>query len=49
MININYFMKKNKKLLKFAQIIFSTYIKNKEINNLSFEIIRNCKHIKNYH
>ena len=32
------------KLLNFAEIIFSTYLKNNEINNLSFEIIRNCKY-----
>ena len=38
------FYEKNKKLLKFAEIIFSTYLKNNEINNLSFEIIRNCKY-----
>jgi len=38
------FYEKNKKLLNFAEIIFSTYLKNKEDNNLSFEIIRNCKY-----
>ena len=38
------FYETNKKLLNFAEIIFSTYLKNKEDNNLSFEIIRNCKY-----
>ena len=38
------FYEKNKKLLNFAEIIFSTYLKNKEDNNLSFEIIRNSKY-----
>jgi len=38
------FYEKNKKLLNFAEIIFSTYLKNKEDNNLSYEIIRNCKY-----
>ena len=33
----------NKKLLKFADIIFSTYLKYEKENNLSFEIIRNCR------
>ena len=42
--NYKSFYKTNKKLLNFAEIIFSTYLKNKEDNNLSFEIIRNCKY-----
>ena len=42
--NYKLFYEKNKKLLNFAEIIFSTYLKNKEDNNLSFEIIRNCKY-----
>ena len=42
--NYRLFYEKNKKLLNFAEIIFSTYLKNKEDNNLSFEIIRNCKY-----
>ena len=42
--NYKLFYEKNKKLLNFAEIIFSTYLKNKEDNNLSYEIIRNCKY-----
>jgi len=42
--NYKLFYEKNKKLLNFAEIIFTTYLKNKEDNNLSFEIIRNCKY-----
>ena len=42
--NYKSFYETNKKLLIFAEIIFSTYLKNKVDNNLSFEIIRNCKY-----
>ena len=34
----------NKKLLSFAEIIFSTYLKYEKNNNLSYEIIRNCRY-----
>ena len=33
----------NEKLLKFAEIIFCTYLKYEKENNFSFEIIRNCR------
>ena len=40
----NYFYNKNKELLSFAEIIFSTYLKYEKDNNLSYEIIRNCRY-----
>ena len=34
----------NKRLLSFAEIIFSTYLKYEKNNNLSYEIIHNCRY-----
>ena len=39
-----YFYDKNKKLLSFAEIIYSTYLKYEKDNKLSYEIIRNCRY-----
>ena len=41
--NYIYFYEKNKKLLNFAEIIFSIYLKYEKYNCLSFEIIENCR------
>ena len=38
-----FFYNNNKRLLSFAEIIFSTYLKYEKNDNLSFEIIKNCR------
>ena len=40
------FLKVNNYLIKLAKIIYFTFIHNE--NNLSFEIIQNCKHNLNF-